>query len=232
MSHWLGMCPPPLLRAGTWLGRSYACRHSLLEFAHVSVTLCLGDTVSTEAPITSGFYHLSAFFSAQIPEPWVERCNTDILEMFFLSLENQLWNRLPRDSPTCRGCSLVWGSQLGNAASCVEWLDTHALFHIRRPSTLQQSAAMRVWRLLLALLLAAFLPLTVMCTFFLSRPHLGLDDCSSEPTKVLGLVGDFLKEKLLISQVTSSPEEWQLSRLPGLIALGWLQSVCDAAWFN
>lgn len=108
MSHWLGVCPPPLLRAGTWLGRSYACRHSLLEFAHVSVTLCLGDTVSTEAPITSGFYHLSAFFSAQIPEPWVERCNTDILEMFFLSLENQLWSRLPRDSPTCRGCSLVW----------------------------------------------------------------------------------------------------------------------------
>lgn len=156
--------------------------HSLLEFTHVSVTLCLEDTVSTEAPITSGPYHLSASFSAQIPEPWVERCDTDILEMSFLSLENQLWNRFARDPPTCQGRSLVGGSRLGNAASCVERLDTHALFHVHRPSTLQQSAAVRVWCLLLAPLSAAFFPLRVMCTFFLSHPHLGLDACSSEPT--------------------------------------------------
>lgn len=34
-------------------------------------------------------------------------------------------------------------------------------------------------------------------------------------TKALGLAGDFLKEKLLSSQVTSIPEEWQL---PGCLA--------------
>lgn len=207
----------------------HVATHSLSEFTHVSVTLCLEDTVSTEAPITSSSYHLSASFSAQIPEPRVERCDTDLLEMFFLSLENQLWNRLPRNSPTCQGCSLVWGSQLGNAASCVEWLDTHALFHVHQPGILQQSAAVRVWCLLLAPLSSAFFPLMVMCTFFLSHPHLGLDACSSEPKKALGLAGDFLKEKLLISQVTSIPEEWQL---PDPLALGWLQSFCDAAWFN
>lgn len=150
MSHWLGMCPPPLLRAGTWLSRSYACGHTQSFGVHLYVSHAMpGRHCFHWGPINSSFFHLSASFSAQIPEPWVEWCDTDILEMFFRSLENQLWKRLPRDSPTCRGCSLVWGSQLGDAASCVAWLNAHALFHVHRPGTLQQGAAMRVWRLLL-----------------------------------------------------------------------------------
>lgn len=53
-----GSCSLPHFSAGVWSGlnlcRSCACCHSLCEFIHASVLLCLEDTVYSEPSTTSG----------------------------------------------------------------------------------------------------------------------------------------------------------------------------------